>query len=257
MKYSPVILSVPYYFVRRKLSYWKQEFLLLQPKPRIALKNICDEVMGLIEQENSDLGKVTIIRNWVNQNSVHLIDDEHDSYAFNISKVVVRIWGFRCAVNLKPHLSCGPRAYLLKEILDRLDYKTRIIDILEIVEGEPRSHTLVEYFDNQLNKWVMQDPDFNVYFRSRLTGEILSASECLFMNKLDIEFDSSKNKIENLANLTETVVDYFNSIVVYRYAYSGEKTTVIMSDTIENYTMKQDMPLEKFLVYIDRRYIRS
>ena len=245
-----------YYLLRIKLSYWKQVILLCFPGSRTAIYKICNEVKALIDEEGSDLVKTTIIRNWVNQNSTHLIDNEHDSYAFDLSKVVVRVWGYRNSLYSRPHLSCGPRAYLMKEILDRLGFNSRIIDILEVNKGNPQSHTLLEYYDNELSKWIMQDPDFNVFYKSKLSDEALCAKECLQMNKENISFESSGNQVENLKNLKETIVDYFCGVVVYRYAYVGKKTIYILADGAKDYTIKNNMLFKDFCTYIDNRYIK-
>jgi len=253
---SAALLS-SYFAIRRKLSYWKQTVSQNKPAPRQALKNICHEVANLIAVEQTDLEKTTIIRNWVNQNSIHLVDQEHDSYAFDLSKVLVKAWDYSASASHRPHLSCGPRAYLLKAVLDKLQYRTRIIDIFEIIDGKPRSHTLIEYFDSTLGKWIMQDPDFNVYYISTRTKEPLGAGESLLIDSSGMWYESSGFEVENLVNLTETIRDYFTIVVVYRYGYVGGRAKIRLSEVAETYALARGMVLDIFHAYLDTRYTKG
>jgi len=242
------------YVIKRKLSYWKQVVSLCFPSQRAALKGIYQELDHLIDPDVSDFRNTTTVRNWVNENSVHLIDDEHDSYAFDLAKVVVKVWQYFLTKDSKPHLSCGPRAYLLKQLLDHLGFATRIIDILEIVKGEPRSHTLLEYYDTSCNKWVMQDPDFNVSYVNTATGAPLGAAEALVCEKSLITGDASGYTVENRVNLDGTIEDYFWVVVVYRYCYEGGKADILFSDGCAEYGFVNGMAIESFRSYLLDKY---
>lgn len=242
------------YAIKRRLSYWKQVLSLTLLGPRRALRGIYSNVPSILEENASDLQNTTHIRNWVNINSIHLIDDEHDSYAFDLSKVAVRVWAYVQKTGSQPHLSCGPRAYLLKQILDHFGYSTRIIDILEVVKGEPRSHTLIEYFDNTLKKWVMQDPDFNACYVDKATGLPLSAEEALEYDKCSIIAASGGYDFENSKNLFGTIDDYFFAVVVYRYCYVGQKANIRFASNCRSYTLDNGMSFDDFKYYLRKRY---
>ncbi len=80
-----------------------------------------------------DLEKVRFIRNWINTNSIHLIDAEHDLYAFKNGRVIKLLWEQHLHNHIKkPHLSCGPRSYAMHELLKAVNIKSRIIDIFKL-----------------------------------------------------------------------------------------------------------------------------
>ena len=249
-----LVLRTLVFVVKRKLSYWKQVASLCFPSQKAALKGIYQELNRLIDPEASDFSNTTIVRNWVNENSVHLIDDEHDRYAFDLAKVVVKVWQYFLTKGSKPHLSCGPRAYFLKQLLDHLGFTTRIIDILEIVKGEPRSHTLIEYYDSSYNKWVMQDPDFNASYVNTATKKPLGAAEALVCDKSLITGDASGHIVENRVNLDETIEDYFWAVVVYRYCYEGGKADILFSEGCAEYGLVNGMVIDSFDTYLSNRY---
>jgi len=247
---SPIRVMI--YALKRKLSYWKQILSLQSPRSRQALNNIYLVMPDILDTNSSDFENTTQVRNWVNENSIHLIDKEHDSYAFDLSKVVIKVWQYFQVKERPPHLSCGPRAYLLRQLLEQLGYSCRVIDIFEIVAGEPRSHTLVEYYDTCLNKWVMQDPDFNACYLDKNTELPLGAAEALEYAKSDII--AGGGQFENKVNLDGTIDDYFFAVVVYRYSYVGEKAIMVFSHTCDVYCVENGMAIDAFCKYLQERY---
>lgn len=201
------------------LSHWKQEATLLLPQYQKPLRAIVDKLNAGHYPTMHD--RISAIRNWVNTNSVHLIDDEHDSYAFHVPTAIKKLNEFNDGAGSRPHLSCGPRAYAMKEILDAMGIESRIIDLFVIREnGSPDSHTLIEVFNNETDRWELQDPDFNVVYVSSISRAILS-SQCAISAPSYIHYKSNGFDIENLENLVNTVEQFFQLGVLYRNSYDG------------------------------------
>lgn len=245
-----------YCWLYPKLSYWKQEFLVFFSGASSILKSQSTALKEQAKEEglSSDLELTTYIRNWVNINSIHLIDEEHDLYAFKLYKVIKLVSGYSSNEGHRPHLSCGPRAYLLKAILDVLGYKTRIIDLFEMVKGQPYSHTLIEYYDEQLNQWVMQDPDFNAYYTESSRGRPLSANQALNIDSQAMSYESSGYNVENLENLLGTIDDYFELVVVVRWCYQGGKSVVDYCPLHQTYLDRRESSETAFKDYLSSRY---
>jgi hypothetical protein len=126
-----------------------------------------------------------MVRNWINKKSIHLIDNEHDNYAFKIEKVLEKLWLSHLNGSQQSHLSCGSRSYAMKEILRLLGIKSRIVDVFQITEHKINPHTLIEVYDSDNGAWILQDPDFNAeyiikseekpdFFRSHFLGRKIS-----------------------------------------------------------------------------------
>lgn len=222
-----------YNFVWPKLSYLKLKLALLKPANRRCLKSIKQQLnTRTFETEQS---RINFIRNWVNTNSVHLIDEEHDSYAFNVPEVLNRLNSHALDSGTKPHLSCGPRAYAMKAILDFLGIQSRIIDLFGLTElGEDRlkvsPHTLIEVFEEDTQKWVLHDPDFNVAYANKNTQEYQSAEAMLRLKKAEKGYDAAGYEIEKLLNLQNTVAGLFEWAVLYRYSYEGVRSLLVYSN---------------------------
>ncbi len=213
--------------VRPKLSHWKQRTRLSFPRYRRALRTLGEAALANERSEvnNQALRTAIAVRRFVNEHSVHLIDAEHDQYAFNVARVIALMKDHLEGRFHPPHLSCGPRAYLMKEIGDALGMRSRIIDIFEIASTSPlhvNPHTLLEVYDPVNDQWHMQDPDFNVQYVHRTTKAPLSASTALHIESDLIGYETNGGEVENALNLTNTIDRLFDRAVLYRYSYEGK-----------------------------------
>lgn len=108
---------------------------------------------------------------FVNNNTTHLIDEERDRY-LNIPRyqflmeVINRIYSIsKDGVSDKPHLSCGLRAELMQNILQRYQISARINQIFSTDGDKPVfAHRLLEVFNPEVKRWELWDPDNNVFF---------------------------------------------------------------------------------------------
>jgi hypothetical protein len=125
-----------------KFSYRKQMLILNLPgsrKNRQALTEILLSECPLPQTE-----RINAIRNWVNINSTHNIDHEHDQYAFQIHKVLQKLLRHHITKKHPPHLSCGPRSYAMRELLKLVGIQPKIINIFQITDGVANSHTILK-----------------------------------------------------------------------------------------------------------------
>lgn len=126
-----------------------------------ALTNITELAHGL----DSQTQKIDFARGFVYAHSVHLIDVEHDRYAWDTSLVLSKLWQNYYSQDAPPHLSCGPRALAMHAILAALGIPSRLVYVYTDNYDELRSHTFLEVYNGDTGRWEAQDPDFNIYYR--------------------------------------------------------------------------------------------
>tara|TARA_B110000261_G_C13034432_1_gene337648 strand:- start:201 stop:938 length:738 start_codon:yes stop_codon:yes gene_type:complete len=213
------------------MSCLKQKFILNWPenlKNKQALKEIIFSEFSLPQTE-----QVKAIRNWVNTNSSHNIDGEHDQYAFQIHKVLEKLLHYHTTRNSPPHLSCGPRSYAMKEILKLVGVQSRVIDIFQVLDGVVNPHTLLEVYCNDTDRWILQDPDFNTEYV--LTAEEslpLSSKSAFLADKSRIHYSTNGYQIENKQNCVNTIAHCFDQCVLHRLSYDGNRSIAFIKDNM-------------------------
>jgi len=137
------------------------------------LKNIKESFTSISFGNKTEL--IDSVRKFVNAHSIHRERTKyHRERAFLVDSVLKDMW----LLNQKkfdsiPHLSCGPRAYAMHSILRSLNIPVRIV--MQIYPGnEIKSHTTLEVFNDNHNRWELQDPDLNVYFKDTVLNERIS-----------------------------------------------------------------------------------
>lgn len=251
-------LALPAAWLSRDLwwpmvSHIKQSLLMSQPEQRQNLDYIVN-TLGR-SASSSTYRQIVKVRQWVNTHSIHQIDAEHDSYAFRLPKVIGKLRQFNEAGGTPPHLSCGPRAYAMKAILDALGIESRIIDLFVVVQGEVLSHTLLEAFDRDRGEWILQDPDFNVSYVHALTGKPLSVRDALLADKRDIAAESDGSRIENPDNLAGTVRNYFQLGVLLRHSYTGGRSIFLYTPAfdVDGVRVRHNNGIASFRKYLQER----
>lgn len=123
---------------------------------------------------------IRAVLNFVHNNSLHLIDDEHDAYAFNgflmTKKLLLASQGHE---NEKPHLSCGPRAGLMVKILGHCGIHARTIQLFSDASKDVAGHRLVEVFNPETQTREVWDPDYRVTFVDAVTKKSLDIMDIL------------------------------------------------------------------------------
>lgn len=96
----------------------------------------------------------------------------------------------------KKSLNCYMRANILFELLHNFRIPARLIYFLPLNFSYNGNHVVVEAYITKINKWVLIDPSFNVYFKNH-NNQLLSAVELkeLILNNKDVVIcDNSRFK---------------------------------------------------------------
>jgi hypothetical protein len=118
----------------------------------------------------STTDRIRLVLEFVHDNSLHSIDDENRAYAYRRDIVVKKlILASRGHKEEKPHLSCGPRANIMTDILASFGVTSRIIQIYSDAYAIVKSHRLLEVFNQESQTWELWDPDYRVTYVNSVT----------------------------------------------------------------------------------------
>lgn len=70
----------------------------------------------------------------------------------------------------KPHLECSTRTHVLSGILRTLGFATRQVVLYDHTR-QLASHTLLEVLNPQTQRWEIEDPDYDIYWRHKASGK--------------------------------------------------------------------------------------
>lgn len=115
------------------------------------------------------------VRHFINRNSHHADDAEFRRLLQRRDLMAEGLLGYATGQRSEPiHLLCGARSNLMSAVLQKLGYETRIIALFDTDDDEPRSHTFLEVKNPETGRWETQDPDFDLYWTSKRSGERVS-----------------------------------------------------------------------------------
>jgi len=157
---------------------------------------------------------------YVHNNSLHQIDDEHKRYAFNIPYVLNKMYIASVGdIKEKLHLSCGPRAYAMRAILSRFNIYSRLVQIYSDKYEANEGHRLIEVYNPDSQSWEAWDPNYGVTYVNRETKKPVDILTLVFSDKnniipMGISDQGWKNtKTERLKNTNFKAVLFENVMV--------------------------------------------
>ncbi len=136
-------------------------------------------VVGL-DQDLPFHQRIDRIRDFVNTNSIHKIDDEFWSYRNDDALVVSRLIDRYLGRGDPPHLECSGRSGVMGKIIRRIGMDVRSVSIYQHRQSVGfRSHTFLEVFNGQTSRWEIADPEYDLYYVDRITGARASTQDLL------------------------------------------------------------------------------
>lgn len=131
--------------------------------------------------DSSDHSQVLVeLRHCLHMNSQHKIDDafyklvKGGNIAF-ANAVTAYANGKR---ETKPHMECSRRSVFLNNMYLKLGYNSRIVIVVKKKEKFP-DHVYVEVLNPDTNLYEVQDPKYDVYFKSLVTNKRLDTKALL------------------------------------------------------------------------------
>jgi len=190
-----------------------------------------DEIKEIILKNNTTATEV--IRSameFVHNNSMHLEDEEHREYAFNLPVVIPKlILAYRGQEDEKPHLTCGPRAYAMKEILSRFGIYARLIQVYSDHAERVLSHRFLEVFNPETESYEVWDPTYSVTYFERGSNKRVDIMTLIFGDK-----NMAVPRVGDIIGWEETKTkdlrDYFFEAVLFEhFRYGMVNCTIIVN----------------------------
>jgi hypothetical protein len=224
------------------------------PTPDAGEAALLNIVSLIRDQYLSPTAELDFIREFVHVNSIHLIDEEFDEYAYNTPRVLSMMFAYFQSEGSAPHLACDTRVYAMEAIVAALDYDKRVIMFFsDEVDNFAAGHAVLEVLNPDSGRWEVQDPDYNVYFTRRDNPAYrLSATELLTMPPQEVEALSPD---ENLAVDAQTVLvpTYFEAMVcLYR---GPESYALVNAKRFEAAKLQGQFPGETDAYLLFRDYV--
>lgn len=119
------------------------------------------------------------LRIHINRHSAHNIDAEFHRY-WGQPEMYARFLAALEGQGPPPHMECSSRSGLMRGLLGAGGYATRGVAIYRRVDGRTwQSHSFLEVQNPANGRWEIQDPDYDVYWVERVSGERVGIRELL------------------------------------------------------------------------------
>lgn len=213
------------------------------------------KIVKLVQEQglNSYTDTIDFVREFVYDNSIHLIDEEFYEYAQKRKVILEMLYDHYESNAPLPHLACDPRAYAMIDILTGLGIRTRVVHIFSDDYPTIQGHIFLEVFNEDTHRWEVQDPDFNTYYIDKETGIRLCATQ-LVLGNLNHVAPIAPTR-EEIDSVTEALINgnYFEAMVIYDDEESAPMLIIINTDRFlpeKNFGEKN----EDVFTYVKRLY---
>jgi hypothetical protein len=121
--------------------------------------------------------RLDLARSFINDHSVNEMDELFFANRGNAAAYAAGVIGHAKGAAGEPaHMECSTRTNLMGSILQTLGYQTRVIAIFDS-DSNLKSHSFLEVMNPETGRWETQDPDYDVYWRDKATGERVSLAD--------------------------------------------------------------------------------
>lgn len=200
---------------------------------------------------------VDAVRQFINQNSEHNIDEEFYAHWHKHDIIAEKILN-HAQNNQKfsiPHLECSSRSFVMESMLQALGYRTRSVDVYEPDPDYP-SHTFLDVQDPETHQWHIQDPDYDIFWRNIDTGKRISSIELAKSSLDNIEPCTSVERcgwhVKSREGKKAKVLKKYAGLVVVRDGEIGQRD---LFTNAERFSLETPQPVnnQKPLAYCDYR----
>jgi hypothetical protein len=117
------------------------------------------------------------LRTFINDHSSHKVDKVFWANHGNADVFAAGVLAHAKGMAAEPvHMECSTRTNLMNSILQALGYDTRVVAIFNS-RTNLNSHSFLEVMNPETKRWETQDADYDIYWRSKGSGERMSLAE--------------------------------------------------------------------------------
>jgi hypothetical protein len=166
------------------------------------------KIDSYVSTHNNDFDQLTAIANWVNSQWPHGTSGKFDPTYFDADVILIQA---RHGARFWCHVS----AMTFIQIASSMGYQGRLVSLSK--KGYIPEHAVAEFWSNAYQKWVMIDPDFNIWYtKAGIPLNVLELHNVLMNNEIDsITIVRGKNRpINELEGRVQTLILYYNYFYV-------------------------------------------
>ena len=162
------------------------------------------------------------VRTFISDNSVHKIDGAFRANQGRPDSFLGGLLAHAKGTAAEPiHMECSTRTIAMERIFKALGYDTRIIAIFnsepsrrpQHAQENLRSHSFLEVMNPKTKRWETQDADYDIYWRSKSSGERISLADSA-QSVDDIEPCSRSDCGWNYARKAENLIQYLDIVSI-------------------------------------------
>ncbi len=182
----------------------------------------------IIDDSTSPTEVIRLTMEFVHNNSLHIIDEEHRKYAFNMPFVMNKLlFAYQGHDSEKPHLSCGPRSYAMRAILAHLSITSRPIQVYSDNSQEVQGHYMLEVFNPETESWEVWDPHFRVTYINSDSKRRLDIMTIIFGDKNKV-VPQDRAIIGWKETKTEHLKEHYFEAVLFENFIYGQLNSIII-----------------------------
>ena len=133
-------------------------------------------MLGLVDTPDFHQ-QIDKVRIFINDNSAHKPDQAFYANQGNSAAFAGGVLAHAKHLSTEPvHMECSTRSGLMARILGALGYETRKIAIFNS-RTNLKSHSFLEVMNPETKRWETQDADYDIYWRSKESGERISLAD--------------------------------------------------------------------------------
>lgn len=121
--------------------------------------------------------QVDKVRVFINDNSTHKVDRAFWANHGDPAAFAGGVLAYAKRLSTEPvHMECSTRSNLMRRILEALGHETRIVAVFNS-RTNLKSHSFLEVMNSETGRWETQDPDYDIYWRSKKSAERISLAD--------------------------------------------------------------------------------
>ena len=236
----------------------KSEKITIEPQDVDNLQKLFEIIQTQISERPSETERIDYIRQFVYENSLHKGGAKYVEYT---KKVLSMMYEFHLNNTNPPHLTCGSRTLSMKALLDEMDIENRRVQIFTDSFELVRSHTFLEAFNRDTQRWEIQDPDKNLYYRHVKTLKRASIAQLVWSEATEFEPCSPESGCGwEINNLQRFVDNRRFGAIIYHYgnfpksqiftSSSGYEKSVLLINT-DRFSVTKQFPGNDGMTFIE------
>lgn len=249
-----LVLALIYYFWQRNNNE-----KLTVATPEINLESYNNAVHSIlstrIQDGMSKRAATKSILEFIHDYSIHKIDDQFYDNVKRLDIVMIKMAEVLQGQHEdRPHLSCGPRAVLMKQLLHRLGIQSRLVQIYSDSYKNVEGHRLLEVLNSDTNRYELWDPDFKVWYQRIDSKEHVDALTMVVAPSMDLFEPTDSIRTGWEETKTKHLKDSYFKAVLYEGNREGMRHAPIFVNTNKFDLKKQFADNLTFLEWSSQHY---